>query len=65
MTIRTFEDPVLELSHRLGHGPEGVLDFADTTDEEAETVLAVLDEVEAEEQASGIVSRLRAQGHTL
>ncbi len=65
MAQRTFEDPVLELATRLGGGPEGVLDFADTTDEEAEIVLGVLDEVEAEEQARGIVSRLRQQGHTL
>lgn len=65
MTQRTFDDPVLELSMRLGDGPEGVLDLADVTDADAEIVLGVLDEVEAEERAAGIVATLRGQGHTL
>jgi hypothetical protein len=65
MTQRTYADPVLELSMRLGNGPEGVLEFAGTTSEDAETVLEVLDEVEAEEQAGDIASRMRAMGHSL
>jgi hypothetical protein len=65
MTQRTFDDPVLELSIRLGDGPEDVLDLADVTDSDAEIVLSVLDEVEAEEQAAGMVATLRRQGHTL
>jgi len=65
MTQRTFDDPVLELAMRLGDGPEGVLDLADVTDDEAEAVLTTLDEVEAEQRAAGIVDTLRRQGHTL
>jgi hypothetical protein len=65
MTQRTFDDPVLELAMRSGDGPEGVLDLADVTDDEAEIVLAVLDEVEADEKADRIVATLRQQGHTL
>lgn len=63
---RQFADPVLELAMRLGGGPEHVLEFAsDVTDEDAETVLEVLDEIEAEERAGGIVATLRRQGHSL
>lgn len=65
MTQRTFDDPVLELAMRTGDGPESVLDFAGTSSEEAEIVLGVLDEVEAEERAASITSRMRAMGHTL
>jgi len=62
---RVFRDPVIELARALGDGPEDVLDFADVSDEEAEVVLSVLAEVEAEQEASGIASRLRQQGHVL
>jgi hypothetical protein len=62
MTQRTFDDPVLELAMRFGHGPEGVLEFAGTTAEEAETVLEVLDEVEAEERAADWLATFRLQG---
>lgn len=66
MAERLYGDPVLELTHRLGGDPEDVIGLAaDMTDEEAEVVLEVLDEVEASEHASGIVSRLRQQGHVL
>jgi hypothetical protein len=65
MTQRAFDDPVLELAMRSGDGPEGVLDLADVTDDEAEIVLAVLDEVEGEEKAASITGRLRAMGHVL
>lgn len=60
-----FSDPVLELTRRIGDYPGDVLEFADVSDEEAELVLATLDEVDAEEAASDIASRLRQQGHTL
>ena len=62
MTRRTFEDPVIELAMRLG-GPERVLDFADTTSQEAEDVLQLLGEVE--EQVGDFRSRLRHAGHVL
>ena len=65
MTQRMFDDPVLELARQLGGGPENVLDLADVTDEEAETVLGVIGEVEAEERTRGIASRMRQMGHTL
>jgi hypothetical protein len=65
MTQRVFDDRVLELARVLGGGPEGVLDLADVSDAEAETVIQVLDEVEAEERAAGIAATLRRQGHTL
>ena len=66
MAQRTYQDPVIELARRLhGDHPERVLDFADVTTEEAETVLDVLDEVEAEENAAGIATRMRAAGHLL
>jgi hypothetical protein len=61
---RTYSDPVIELAIRCG-GPERVLDFADTTADEAETMLEVLDEVEAEERAASIAGNLRRMGHTL
>jgi hypothetical protein len=57
-----FGDPVLELARRTDLG--GVLELA-PTDEEAATLLGVLAEVEAEEQAGSIAERLRADGHTL
>jgi len=60
-----FDDPVLELARRTGDYPGGVLDLADVSNEEAELVLATLDEVEAAEAASDIASRLRQQGHAL
>lgn len=63
---RVFSDPHLELAHRLGGDPTDVIGLAsDTDDSDAEIALAVLDEVEAEEQAASIVSRLRRMGHTL
>lgn len=66
MTERRFEDPVLELSMRMsGDDPTAILDMADTTAEEAQTVLEVLDEVEAEERAAGILASMRRQGHAL
>jgi hypothetical protein len=65
MTQRTYEDPILELATRFGDGPEGVLDLADVTDIEAETVLAVLDEADREEKAAAMTGRLRAMGHVL
>jgi hypothetical protein len=60
-----FDDPVLELARVMGDGPEGVLDLADVTNEEAETVLGAIGEVEAEERARGIAARMRQMGHTL
>jgi hypothetical protein len=60
-----FADPVLELTRRIGDYPGDVLEFADVSNEEAELVLATLDEVEAAEAASDIASRLRQQGHAL
>jgi hypothetical protein len=56
---------VLELTRRIGDYPGDVLEFAGVSDEEAELVLATLDEVEAAEAASDIASRLRQQGHAL
>jgi hypothetical protein len=56
---------VLELTRRIGDYPGDVLEFADVSNEEAELVLATLDEVEAAEAASDIASRLRQQGHAL
>lgn len=53
------------MAMRTGDGPESVLDFAGTSSEEAEIVLGVLDEVETEERAASITSRMRAMGHTL
>jgi hypothetical protein len=54
----------LELASRLSGDPAvGVLELAaDVTNEEAEVVLAVLDEVEAEERAAGLVRDLRRAG---
>jgi recombinational DNA repair protein RecR len=60
-----FADPVLELTRRIGDYPGDVLEFADVSNEEAELVLATLDEVEAETTASDITRRLRQQGHIL
>lgn len=66
MTQRSFDDPVIELTHRLGGEPEDTLDFSLTTsDEDAELLLEVLDEVEAEENARDIAGRLRSMGHAL
>jgi hypothetical protein len=65
MDDERFTDPVLELASRCGDYPGNVLEFADTTAEEARQVLEALDEVEAEMAASDIASRLRRQGHTL
>lgn len=65
MTQRTFDDPVIELATRLGHGPEGVLDLADVTDAEAEIVLDALDEVEADEEVARIEATLRQMGQIL
>ena len=66
MAERRFEDPVLELSMRMsGDDPTAILGMADVTPEEAASVIEVLDEVEAEEQAHSIAGRLRAMGHTL
>lgn len=63
---RTYQDPALELTHRLTGDPVATYELAsDMTDEEAEEVIAALDEVEAEEKARGIVSSLRQQGHVL
>ncbi len=59
---RTFEDPVLELAHVLGGGPEDVIDIADMTNQEAETALEVLSEVEHEMQAAEIAGNLRQAG---
>jgi hypothetical protein len=59
---RTFDDPILELTHVMGGDPEHVLEFADTTDEEAETVLQVLAEVDAEERAAAIGREFRRTG---
>ena len=60
-----FDDPVLELARRCGDYPGNVLEFADTTAEEAELVLQAIDETEAEMAASDIASRLRSEGHIL
>lgn len=57
-----FGDAVLELARRTDLGD--VLELA-PTDEEARVLLEVMDEVEAEEQASDIVATLRQQGHAL
>lgn len=62
---RQFDDPVLELAMRLGEGPEDVLEFAGTADEEAEALIEVLDEIEAEENARDIAGQLRQMGHVL
>jgi len=63
---RTYLDPVIELAGRLGGDPGDIYDLASqVSDEEAELVLEVLDEVEAEEAAAGIAGRLRRQGHIL
>ena len=60
-----FDDPVLELARRCGDYPASVMEFADTSAEQAELVLQAIDETEAEMAASSIVSTLRQQGHTL
>ena len=57
-------DFVLELASRTGADVMDIIDLA-ATDEEAETVLAVLDELDAKEHASDIASRLRRAGHVL
>jgi len=57
-------DPILELATRTDSDVMDLIDLA-ATDEEAAAMLEVLDEVEAEERAAGIVGRLRQQGHTL
>lgn len=65
MTQRTYEDPILELATRLGD-PLSTIELAgEVSPEDAELAIQVLDEVEAEEQAVGIVATLRRQGHTL
>jgi hypothetical protein len=63
MTERKFDDPVIELAVRLDD--DQILLGGEVTPEDAEIALAVLDEVEAKEQAASIVQRLRQQGHTL
>jgi hypothetical protein len=65
MNGERFQDPVLELVYELGGDPADVLGFADVSDAEAEVVLGVLAEVNAEMEASGVARRLRAMGHTL
>jgi len=60
-----FSDPVLELARRTGDGDMFTVFEVETTDAEAEIVLATLDEIEAETSASGIASRLREMGHAL
>lgn len=44
---------------------EGVLDFVDVSDTEAEQVLEAIAEVESEQQAASIAGRLRQMGHAL
>ena len=60
-----FTDPVLELARRTGGDDLLSVFEVETTDAEAEIVLAALDEIEAETSASGIASRLREMGHAL
>ena len=60
MAERGFQDPILELSRRMGVGT--VLDMA-VSDDEAETVLEVLDEVDAEQKARAMLKQIRQMGH--
>lgn len=62
MAEQVFDDPVLQLALRCGDYPSSVLEFADTTDEEARQVLEVLDEVEADEKAAGLAASMRRAG---
>lgn len=48
-----------------GDDPTAILDMADVTPEEAEAVLEVLDEVDAEQRAADIAAQMRRMGHTL
>jgi hypothetical protein len=65
MTQRTYEDPILELATRLGD-PLSTIELAgEVSPEDAEIVLSVLDEVEAEERAAGILATWRRQGLVL
>ena len=62
---RIYDDAVLELARRLDDDddPVGTFELAsEMSDEEAELVLAVLDEVEAEERAASIAGDLRRGG---
>ena len=65
MTQRTYEDPILELATRLGDPLDTISLAGEVSPEDAEIAIGVLDEVEAEERAAGIVDTLRRQGHTL
>lgn len=60
---RVFDDPVLELARVMGGGPEGVLDLADVTDDEAEVVLAVIEEVEREAETRDLKAQLGQMGY--
>jgi hypothetical protein len=61
-----FQDPVLELNRRLGGDIDDIISLAgEITNADAEIALSVLDEVEAEERAAGILAAWRRQGYTL
>jgi hypothetical protein len=63
MAQRNHGDAVIELATRLGD--DEILFSGEVSDADAEIVLEVLDEVEAEEKAANIVTTLRQQGHAL
>lgn len=58
-----FQDPVLELNRRLGGDIDDVISLgSEATNDEAEIVLGVLDEVDAEQWAAGALATWRRQG---
>jgi hypothetical protein len=59
------KDPVFEFARRTGGDLFGVTFDLAATSEEARAANDVLDEIEAEEVASDIASRLRRMGHAL
>jgi len=65
MTQRTYDDPILELSNRLGDPINSIGLTADMTPQECELAIEALDEADAEEEAASYARRMRAMGYGL